>query len=211
MAKLKPWYDVVELRDDLKEGRPLDASEFAVHLDQVREGRATKDYTDPQRFFDRTYFTDSLLDLASQVVRRLSGNQVETSAVFNMSTQFGGGKSHALTALYHLAKNGAKANKWRSVESILLKAGVKSVPQADVAVFVGTEFDPIAGRADDGGPKRKTIWGEIAWQLGKAKGFAAVAEHDAKGVAPGGDVIREMLPAGPCMILTLQRGFAEVW
>jgi hypothetical protein len=201
MAKLKPWYDVVELREDLKEGRPLDASEFAVHLDQVRDGRATKDYTDPQRFFDRTYFTDSLLDLAAQVARRLSGVRVETSAVFNMSTQFGGGKSHALTALYHLARNGPQANRWRGVADILAKANVKSVPEADVAVFVGTEFDPIAGRGGDGEPKRKTIWGEVAWQLGGAKGFAAVAEHDAKGVAPGGDVIRAMLPTGPCLIL----------
>jgi len=97
MAKLKPWYDVVELREDLKEGRPLDASEFAVHLDQIRDGRAPKDYTDPRRFFDRTYVTGSLLDLASQVVRRLSGIQVETSAVFNMSTQFGGGKPSKTT------------------------------------------------------------------------------------------------------------------
>ena len=201
MAKLKPWYDVVELREDLKEGRPLDASEFAVHLDQIRDGRAPKDYTDPQRFFDRTYVTGSLLDLASQVVRRLSGIQVETSAVFNMSTQFGGGKSHSLTALYHLAKNGAKANKWKGVENILATANVKTVPAAEVAVFVGTEFDPITGRGGNGEPKRKTIWGEIAWQLGRAEGFAAVTEHDAKGVAPGGDVIRAMLPTGPCLIL----------
>ena len=35
MAKLKPWYDVVELREDLRENRPLDASEFAIHLDQM--------------------------------------------------------------------------------------------------------------------------------------------------------------------------------
>ena len=62
MAKLKPWYDVVELREDLRENRPLDASEFAIHLDQIRDGRAHKDYTDPQRFFDRTYVTGSLLD-----------------------------------------------------------------------------------------------------------------------------------------------------
>ena len=43
MAKLKPWYDVVELRKDLRENRPLDASEFAINLDQIRDGRAHKD------------------------------------------------------------------------------------------------------------------------------------------------------------------------
>ena len=201
MAKLKPWYDVVELREDLRENRPLDASEFAIHLDQIRDGRAHKDYTDPRRFFDRTYVTGSLLDLASQVLRRLSGNQVETSAVFNMATQFGGGKSHSLTALYHLARHGDAAKGWSGVDRILAKAEVKTVPRAAVAVFVGTEFDPITGRGVGGEPRRKTIWGEIAWQLAGAEGFAAVAAHDERGVAPGGDVIRQMLPASPCLIL----------
>jgi predicted AAA+ superfamily ATPase len=201
MAKLKPWYDVVELREDLRENRPLDASEFAIHLDQIRDGRAHKDYTDPQRFFDRTYVTGSLLDLAAQVLRRLSGIQVETSAVFNMATQFGGGKSHSLTALYHLARNGERAKTWNGVSRIVTKAEIKTVPEAAVAVFVGTEFDPIAGRGAEGEPRRKTIWGEIAWQLGGAKAFAVVAEHDAKGVAPGGDVLRALLPAQPSLIL----------
>jgi Protein of unknown function (DUF499) len=201
MAKLKPWYDVVELREDLRENRPLDASEFAIHLDQVRDGRAHRDYTDPERFFDRTYVTGSLLDLASQVMRRLSGIQVETSAVFNMATQFGGGKSHSLTALYHLAKNGEKAKSWNGVDRMLRKAEINTVPEAAVAVFVGTEFDPLAGRGAEGEPRRKTIWGEIAWQLGGTKSLSKVAEHDAKGVAPGGDVIREMLPESACLIL----------
>src|SRR5438270_8394704 len=150
MARLKPWYDVVELREDLRENRPRDASEFAVHLDQIRDGRAPKDYTQPERFFDRTYVTGSLLDLASQVVRRLSGIQVETSAVFNMSTQFGGGKTHALTALYHLATGGQAAQHWKSVAAILSRAQVPTVPRADVAVFVGTEFDVVDGRGGDG-------------------------------------------------------------
>ena len=52
MAKLKPWYHVVTPREDLRENRPLDASEFAVHLDHVRHGRAHDDYTKPERFFD---------------------------------------------------------------------------------------------------------------------------------------------------------------
>ena len=111
MAKLKPWYQVVTPREDLREGRPLDASEFAVHLDHIRTGRenVSKDYTDPTRFFDRTFLTGSLLDLSSQVARRLNGIQVETSAVFNMATQFGGGKTHALATLYHLANGGDAA------------------------------------------------------------------------------------------------------
>lgn len=202
MAKLKPWYDVVELREDLRENRPLDASEFAIHLDQIRDGRAHKDYTEPQRFFDRTYITGSLLDLAGQVLRRLSGIQVETSAVFNMATQFGGGKSHSLTALYHLARNGEKAKTWNGVERILRKAEIKSVPEAAVAVFMGKEFDSLKGRGGGDEPVRKTPWGEIAWQIGKAESFAAIEQHEKEFIEPKGDAIRAMLPKDrPVLIL----------
>ncbi|MEX0715871.1 MAG: DUF499 domain-containing protein [Planctomycetaceae bacterium] len=203
MAKLKPWYQVVTPREDLRENRALDASEFAVHLDHIRTARDTvpKDYADPARFFERTYLTGSLQGLASQVLRRLNGIQVETSAVFNMATQFGGGKTHALATLFHLARHGDEAKAWKGVASLLEKAQVSTVPRADVAVFVGTEFDAITGRHAPGEPTRKTPWGEIAWQLGGAATFAKVAQHDAQGVAPAGDVIREMLPAGPTLIL----------
>ena len=201
MAKLKPWYQLVIPREDLRENRPMDASEFAVHLDQLRDNIGPADFINPDRFFERTYLTKSLLDLSSQVVRRLSGIKVETSAVFNMATQFGGGKTHGLTTLYHLARGGSLAQTWRGVDTILKRAGVKTVPQASVAVFVGTEVDVLTGRGGSGEPVRKTPWGEIAWQLGGEKSFAVVAEHDARGVAPAADVIRKMLPEGPCLIL----------
>ncbi len=200
--KLKPWYHILPPREDLRERRPLDASEFAVHLDHVREKRAPRDYQEPARFFDRTYLTRNLRELAAQAVRRLSGIAVETSAVFNMATQFGGGKTHALTLLYHLARHGPEAQGWQGVGAILDLAQVKAAPHADTAVFVGTEFDSITGRGGkDGEPLRKTPWGEMAWQLGREKSFAAVAEHDAQGIAPAGDVIRAMLPDGPALIL----------
>lgn len=199
---LKPWYNVVTPREDLREGRPLDASEFAAHLELIRDGKAPKDYTDPKTFFERTYMTKSLTDLASEVIRRLAGETTETNAIFNMATQFGGGKTHALTLLYHLAGNGSNANDWQGVQKLLHKANIASVPEAKTAILVGTEFDSIRGRGgDDGTPLRKTPWGEIAFQLGGEEGFAAVARHDELGQAPGGDVIRDFLPDKPCLIL----------
>ena len=95
----------------------LDASEFAVHLDQVRDGRAPTDYQKPERFFDRTYLTKNMTALSGEVVRRLSGVQTEASAVFNLATQFGGGKTHFLTLLYHLASTGPGAERWAGVSS----------------------------------------------------------------------------------------------
>ncbi|MFN8942390.1 MAG: ATP-binding protein, partial [Acidobacteriota bacterium] len=200
---LKPWYKVVTPREDLRDGKPLDASEFAVHLDQVRDGRAPAVYQDPERFLERTFLTKGLTGVAAEVLRRLSGEKTETSAVFNMTTQFGGGKTHSLTLLYHLANNGPKAKEWQGVSRLLQVAGLNTVPAAKVAAFVGTEFDPIAGRGgSDGTPLRKTPWGEIAFQIGGEKALAVLAEHEKQSVAPGGDVIRAFLPKEqPVLIL----------
>ena len=137
------------------------------------------------------------------MVRRLSGIKLETSAVYNLTTQFGGGKTHALTLLYHLAKAGPPSAKWKGVQTLLDKAGVKTVPKAATAVFVGTEFDSLAGRGGkDGTPLRRTPWGEIAFQLGGKDAFAVVAKHDDEGIAPSTEVIRKFLPRDkPALIL----------
>jgi hypothetical protein len=211
--KLKPWYDVVKPREDLREGKPLDASEFAVNLELVRtkNRNLSKDYTDPGRFFERTFLTDTLLALSGEVLRRLSGITTEASAVFNTMTQFGGGKTHALTLLYHLATSGPKAEKFRGVSRILARAQVGSIPaNTAIAVFIGEKFDALGGRGGaDGTPLRKTPWGEIAYQLGASiseemgrKNFALVAQHDAQFIEPKGDVIEKILPPDrPSLIL----------
>jgi hypothetical protein len=201
---MKPWYKIVTPREDLRDGKPLDASEFAVHLDHVRDGRAPPVYQNPAAFFERTFLTKNLRELTAQVVRRLSGVKVETSAIFNLSTQFGGGKTHSLTLLYHLAQHGDAAKSWKGVNSILHDAGLASIPAAATATFVGTEFDSIMGRGGTGGtPTRRTPWGEIAFQLGGIDGFRLVEEHDKALTAPGGDVIEKMLSAGKPMLLLL--------
>jgi predicted AAA+ superfamily ATPase len=137
------------------------------------------------------------------VVRRLSGLHTETSAVFNLTTQFGGGKTHFLTLLYHLARNGPGAERWAGVQRILDKAGVRGVPKSATAVFVGTEFDSITGRGgSDGTPLRKTPWGEIAYQLAGEAGLRELAEHERQMITPSGEVIRRFLPRDrPALIL----------
>lgn len=200
---LKPWYKIATPREDLRDDKPLDASEFAVHLDQVRDKRAPEVYQNPARFFERTFLTRSLSGLAVEVLRRLSGVKTETSAVFNMTTQFGGGKTHSLLLLYHLATHGDAARGWQGVSRLRELAGVNAIPHSKVAVFVGTEFDPISGRGgNDGTPLRQTPWGEIAYQLGGDQALAFLKEHEKQGVAPGGDVIRKFLPVDtPVLIL----------
>lgn len=199
---LAPWYKVVVPREDLREGRPLDASEFAVHLDRVRERNAPEVYLNPDLFFERTYPTKNLKALAAEVLRRLAGEVVGASAVFNLTTQFGGGKTHCLTLLYHLANGGETASRWRGVPTILEQAGLKAVPRARVAVFVGQAFDPLAGRGGPGEPTRRTPWGEIAFQLGGEPAFRRLAEHDRFGVAPDMSALAAALPGDrPVLIL----------
>lgn len=203
MTKLTSWYKVVTPREDLRSGKPLDASEFAVHLDQVRDKKAPEVYQDPRKFFERTYLTKNLIGLSTEVIRRLSGEKTETNAIFNMATQFGGGKTHSLTMLYHLATLGPEANNLPGIQRLLTKAGILGIPKAATAVFVGTEFDTFRGRGgDDGSPLRRTPWGEIAYQLNGEKGLNCLKEHEENFVAPGGDVIREFLPKDkPALIL----------
>ncbi len=200
---LKPWYDVVTPRRDLCEEMTPEALEFAVHLNKVRDCQTVEEYTNPELFFIRTHLTTKLIHLVTEVVRRLSGETMDTHAVFWITSPFGDGKTHALTLLYHLAKHGHDSHKWLGVPKILSEAGIQSIPEARMAVFVGTEFDSLKGRGGKRGePRRKTPWGEIAFQLGGEEAFAKVAEHDKKMIAPGGEVIRDFLPHDtPCLIL----------
>ncbi len=198
---LKPWYKIVTPREDLVEGRPLDASEFAVHLDHVKNGTAPKDYTDPERFFHRTYMTRTLLDIASQTVRRFAGITTETSPVFNLTTQFGGGKTHALTLLYHLARLGPEAKELHGVDRILQNAQIDELVKARTFVFVGTEFSSVTGRGGNGEPLRKTPWGELAWQIGGKEGYELFARLDEKYIPPAGDDLDKLFDKNQAYLL----------
>lgn len=201
MAGLKPWHQVAVPREDLRKGVPLDAAEFAIHLDQVIDGRAPLDYRDPERFFARTYLTAGYSAMTVEVMRRLAGENLGTSPGVNLTTQFGGGKTHFLTLLYHLFRAGDAARKWPGVRELLEAAGLSTVPKARVAVFIGNRFDFVVGVGVEGEPKRKTPWGDLAWQLGGPELFALVQEHDEKGVVPGGEVLQRFFEKGPTLIL----------
>lgn len=201
MSALKSWHQVAVPREDLRQGKPLDAAEFAIHLDQVVDGRAPLDYRDPQRFFARTYLTSAYRKMAVEVLRRLAGDIVGTSPGINLTTQFGGGKTHFLTLLYHLVRGGERARDWAGVASLLEEAQLEAVPSARVAVFIGNRFDFVVGSGADGEPKRKTPWGDIAWQLGGAELYRQVQQHDEQGIVPGGEVLQKVLGGQPTLIL----------
>ena len=143
---LTPWYKVTTLRKEVREGRSFSPDEFAIALEQVVAGTAPEDYSDPVQFFSRTCFTQALMKHAAIVLRRLSGETENAAPVLTLITQFGGGKTHTLTSLYHLAKAGSDAHRLPGVPDLLNEAGIAEAPSARVGVFVGNAWDPEEGR-----------------------------------------------------------------
>src|SRR5437016_7943812 len=142
---MEPWYKVATPRKEVREGRSFSPDEFAIALEQVVAGTAPDDYSKPEQFFSRTCFTRALGDHAGMVLRRLSGETVNTAPVLTLITQFGGGKTHTLAALYHLANAGPRAAELPGVAALLDAAGLAMGPGARVGVFVGNAWDPRPG------------------------------------------------------------------
>jgi hypothetical protein len=191
---MEPWYRVATPRKEVREGRSFNPDEFAIALEQVVAGTAPEDYRKPDQFFSRTCFTRALREHAGMVLRRLSGKTDNTAPVLTLITQFGGGKTHTLTALYHLGTSGEKASSYLGVSDLLRDAGLPSVPKARVGVFVGNAWDPQDGR--------ETPWIDIARQLAGDKGVEVLGTA-AKTTPPGTESIARVFKAadGPVLIL----------
>ena len=145
---MEPWYKVATPRKEVREGRSFNPDEFAIALEQVVAGTAPEDYRKPDQFFARTCFTRALREHAGMVLRRLSGRTENTAPVLTLITQFGGGKTHTLTTLYHLARTAKRRSGYPGVADLVREAGIASVPKAKVAVFVGNAWDPQRGPRD---------------------------------------------------------------
>jgi len=191
---LPPWYKVVIPRAEVREGRSFNPDEFAIDLAQVVAGTAPKDYRDPVQFFARTCFTRALREHGGMVLRRLAGQTANTTPVMTLVTQFGGGKTHTLNALYHLATSGDKAGENDGVRELLVDAGLAQAPAAKVAVFVGAAWDPRENN--------ETPWIDLARQLAGDAGVRALGA-DARQTPPGtaalGRVFAEA--GGPVLVL----------
>lgn len=195
---LKSWREVARPHKDVLEGT-FQQSEFAADISRVANGTATDEYQKPENFYARTYVTEGMQQLLVSVAKRLSGQGGEP--VVELQTNFGGGKTHTLLAVYHLATRKGSAAALPGVADVLSVAGVADVPQAKVAVIDGNALAPNQPvRA--GGLEIRTVWGSIAYQLLGAEGYAMVAESDVAGTSPGKVVIEELLKkVGPCVIL----------
>jgi len=195
---MKPWRENAVPHTDVLEGT-FQQSEFAADLAAVQAGKATREYQDPVAFYQRTYITEGMRLLLIQVVQRLSGQGGEP--VIQLQTSFGGGKTHGMLSVYHLATRTCPLSDLEGVPPLLDKAGILDVPRARAAVIDGQKFSP--GQAwQHGRHTVRTLWGELAWQLGGEDGFALVKDADATGTSPGKEVLTTLLTTyGPCVVL----------
>jgi predicted AAA+ superfamily ATPase len=195
---LKPWREIAVPHDDVLKGT-FQQSEFAADLSRVHDGTATKEYVDPILFFERTYITEGMRLLLDSVLRRIAGKGGDP--VIQLQTAFGGGKTHTMLAVYHIASRKADPSKLLGVSKIMDATGIHDLPEAKIAVIDGIQISPNQ-------PKKigkcliHTMWGELAYQLGKEDGYAKVAESDKRGVSPGKEILIDLLSAhAPCVIL----------
>jgi hypothetical protein len=191
---MDPWYKHVTPRREVREGRSFSPDEFAIALEQVVAGTAPDDYIRPEQFFSRTCFTRALTEHAAMVLRRLSGETTNTAPVLTLVTQFGGGKTHTLTALYHLANAGARAIDLSGVSELLNSAGLAVAPTARVGVFVGNAWDPKPGR--------ETPWIDLGRQIAEEKGVEALGPAAAS-IPPGTEAIGRVFAAANAPVLLL--------
>jgi hypothetical protein len=187
---MKNWYDIIPPHADIRKGH-FDEAVFAADLGDVAAEAAPDDYRDPYLFYKKTYLTAGLENLLKRVHTKLT--EGKGPSVIQIQTPFGGGKTHALVAIYHYLEHG------RKVEN-LLPPGIDLL-SAEVSAIAGNHWNPIDGRTSDG-LTRRTFWGEVAYQIGGRSGYEAFRENDEARISPGKTKLREFLAAHqPCVLL----------
>lgn len=195
---LKPWREIAEPHEDVRKGTFVQA-EFAADITRVHTGTASPEYQNPTLFFERTFITEGMALLLDSVVKRLAGKGGDP--VIQLQTAFGGGKTHTMLAVYHLASGKVPASEMPGIPSIIDKAGVRELPRARIAVLDGIKASPNQP-VQHGSVQVHTLWGDLAWQLGGDEGYALVSNSDQSGTSPGKDVLEQLLKRhSPCVIL----------
>ncbi|MDQ6797565.1 MAG: DUF499 domain-containing protein, partial [Actinomycetota bacterium] len=197
-AGLKPWREVIQPHDDVARGK-FALAEFAADPHQVAAGEGAAEYADPTEFFGRTSLTAGLRQLLTGAVERLSGQG--GSPVVDLQTSFGGGKTHSMIALYHLC-SGIPLDRFpQELQDLVRETGATKLPAVRRAVLVGTWLSAGQPTIKADGTEVRTLWGELAWQLGGAESFAEVAKVDRTSTNPGNALRTVLQKAGPCLIL----------
>jgi len=196
IAGLKSWREVIEPHKDVASG-DFNQAEFAADLSKVHAGTAASEYSNPTEFFSRTYLTQGLGVLLKNAAERLAGTGGDP--VVELQTNFGGGKTHSLLALYHMV-GGTNFQDLPILDQIMKSINI-SVP-VNRAIIVGTSRGPMDSVDNNEGLNIKTTWGDIAYQLGGIEGYNMLRNQDENGIAPGSDILGTLFKRfSPCLIL----------
>ena len=193
---LPPWTQVALPHDDVRDEQAVRA-EYAVSLGRIDRGdkNLSRSYADPRAFFAATYMTQDLRRLLSDVVAALSGRKVDR--VLQLRTPFGGGKSHSLVGLYHLARSRTEALAGSGLKDLADPGPVR------VAALPCADLNAAEGRRVPEGFRIRTLWGELAYRLGGVDGYEAVRASDEALAAPGMQAIESLLrgPKGEATLI----------
>jgi predicted AAA+ superfamily ATPase len=180
MPGIKVLFEAYTPREEVLSGELTDEM-FAARLSDVAQGKAHPTYQDPEQFFANTFPTERVQSFLKEVLGRLSGKDPTASAFFQLNTSFGGGKTHTLIALYHLAQSRLSKG---ALQRLHLSADLLPKDRVKVVTIVGDDLDPANGVRKEG-VKVHHLWGELAFQLGGPDGYALVEQSDVQGIAPG--------------------------
>lgn len=184
----KPHKDVLsgKMKDDI----------FAADLGDVWKGEAASIYQDPKEFFQKTFMTSSLNILLKNVSGRLSGKIPDADPIYKLETSFGGGKTHSLIALWHIATDKGKTEEVRKAIG-----GIKLPDKTRVVCIVGHKYNAAKGDKREEGLYVKTWWGDLAYQIGGLAAYNKIKENDEMRSSPGTELLGEIIGDIPTLIL----------
>lgn len=173
----------------------LDDAIFAADFGELVAGKAPAVYRDAKVFFQNTHPAKQLCKVVQAVFGRLADPK-EGGATIRLSTGFGGGKTHTLMALWHLAKKIGDS----SLGTDLLPAAGRPKKVTVVAIDASKAGTTIFRQHDDRVATR-SLWGEIAYGLGETKALKLLGEADDPEHQPDEATLQKLFPDGPVLIL----------
>jgi len=190
---MKKIRETCSLRLEVLKGELTDAI-FAAEFGKILEGNAPQVYQSAETFFRNTHPAIPLKKVVSTIFHRLA-NPNEAGAIIRLSTGFGGGKTHTLIALWHLAQNIQQSTL--GVELLPAAGHPKSVSVVGAdGKLPGTQV-----YRDYGNIKTHSLWADMAYQFGGKAGYDKMSQVDDAELVPDAGLIRQVLPDEPVLIM----------
>ena len=173
-ADITPWWEIVTLRPEVVgvDGAVTDVQMSLYHaaLPPERMGPESVPYASATYYGEITHPAGSLVDFMARIAVRLGvPGSTQTSGVWRLDQGMGGGKSHGLIGLWHLAKYPGQlvatdlGREVMKVASDMVGAG-KIRPDLGSPVCVVLDCDNTTADTEDYGPAHR-LGERFLWRL----------------------------------------------